>query len=170
MLWHTSKMLYDCNLTKKDKTFCLSRGLKPENYLEFVVFALTPGIPAEYVNYLLYIPHLERPKYRQIVEDLRHEAEPLAFENAGTISIDDGWKMLTAVRKRRNYNGIIPHWSALALQELCREKPIKELAAELRVSRFTIMRWRRSQFHPLTLRRMVGPRFPWLHHYQPFEG
>lgn len=159
-------MKYDCNLTSNDRTWTWLKGLRPDRHLEFAIFALTPGIPAEYVNYLFYITPRDRGRAHEIVNRLRHEAEPMALENAGTITIDDGWKMITAVRKRRNYNGIIPHWSALALQEITREKGIAPIAAELRVSRFTIMNWKKSQFHPLTLQRMIGPRFPWLRHYR----
>lgn len=159
-------MKYDCNLTGKGPTWNFYKGFPPEKRLEFAIFALTPGMPAEYVNFLLYITPMDRKKAFAIVNELRHEAEPLAMENAGTITIEDGWKMISAVRKRRNYNGIIPHWSALALQEITREKGIAPIAEELRVTRFTIMKWKTSQFHPLTLHRMIGPRFPWTRHYR----
>lgn len=134
-------------------------GIPPEKHLPFAVFALTPGIPTEFTKHAFQIA--KRPRILAfsfyLVNKLRDEAEPLAIENAATVTMEDGYELVRLLR-RRPHQGIIPHWSALAITERIRQKTIKEVAAELGVSFDTARRWRRSHFHPLTLQRIVPPR------------
>lgn len=154
-------MKWDLGVTSgaKKADFDFFRGIPPERRLEFTAFAITPGIPIEFV---LNICKLSSPARRWIAKDiireLGDEAKPLAVENAGTITVEDGIALLKALRMP--YKGAPPYWSVLALQALHRDakQTDKMLAAQFGVASHRIHLWRHSRVYcPMTLKRLIPP-------------
>lgn len=148
-------MLYDCGINTGKLWDFYKRNIPEDKQLEFSILALTPGMPAEYLIRGMYLGGRGFEKSLVIVDRLRSIAQPLALENAASITMEDGYNMLLAVK--RPYRGCVPHWSSLALSATSRERGWQTLQTELRVSAMAISRWRKSKFHPLTLHRMSYP-------------
>lgn len=148
-------MLYDLDISSGKPLPDFWTGIAKSRQLEFAIFALTPGIPQEYVHFTFGMRRSWVYKAsHKIVDELRSVAEPLALENAASITVEDGYNMIKRIRgplRKRRYTGRIPHWASIALMQECRARGWNTIATELCTTTRTLARWRKSCFHPLTL-------------------
>lgn len=154
------RMLYDLGFSETGKFRKFrDKYIPPEDQLEFCAFALTPGLPTAYV---LHVTGIRRWGVRyalDLVDSFREVAEPFGIENAGSITVQDGydlWRPMTI----RCYEGPKPHWTSVAIQHLLRthEKTPEQIARELRVSVRQVFRLMHSTYDPLTLQRTTTQR------------
>lgn len=132
-----------------------SRGIPRdrEKQLEFAVVALTPGMSAEWLFHVLRMKSLKRTFGRACVRYHWDTAWPLAQQNVGTITLEDGWTMLKLIKPKK-FKGYPPHWGSLALRHHLQDHTLLETAEELGVSINRVWRWKTGVFHPLTLQRL----------------
>lgn len=94
-----------------------------------------------------------------LVDSFREVAEPLGIENAGSITVEDGYNMWRPM-VIRGYGGPAPHWVSVSLQELTRtkQKSVKDIAREYRISTRAVFKLMHSLYHPVTLQRQTTQR------------
>jgi hypothetical protein len=162
-------MLYDLGFSETGKFRKFrDRWIPPEDQLEFCAFALTPGMPTAYVLYATGIRRWGVRYAFDLVDSWREIAEPLGIENAGSITVEDGYNMWKP-RTIRDYNtSTPPHWVSVSIQTLIRtkQKTAKQIAAELRISERHVFSLMHSSYHPLTLQRLTTQRRK--RHFQPY--
>lgn len=167
-------MQYDCGITKVDDRFTpeptldsFFRGWQPgQDITELLVLVNTPGIPLQWVYAVLKLSNWYRAKLKAASESVSDEIKALGVENAKTVVMGDGMRMLRLLDHRDGYNGQVPLWSTLELQADPRSD--RAVAEELGVRPGHVTSWRTSQvFDPLTgvrLKRPVGnPRAGEMH-------
>lgn len=162
-------MKYDLGLSTGKFSKFWDKHIPDDRQLEFAAFALTPGIPTEFVLFVAGLRRWQINYAFNLVDDLRSVAEPLGLENAATITVQDGYNMWRPLA-RKKYRGPPPHWTSIALDELLRtrQKTIEQVMAELRIAEYTVFRLRKNRhFDPFTLKRVTrGNR---KRHFQPLN-
>lgn len=113
---------------------------------DYLVLALTPGIPFEWVVGVSKMGAVRKSALKRAVRDATPADIQKGRENASSITEDDALKMLMASAEHR---GAVPLYVQLFLQATPR--PDVEFAKLLGVSANKVGRWRKEHvFDPLT--------------------
>src|SRR6478609_9262308 len=106
-------MLYDLGFTETGKfRQYTDKYIAPEDQLEFCALMFTPGMPTDYVLYVVGLRRWQRHYAMALADSFREICQPLGIENAGTITVADGYNMWRR-KLRRSYCNTVPHWTSL---------------------------------------------------------
>ncbi len=128
------------------RALATSRRTFPEYYREMAILWHTPGIRQRDFANLTGRMIRHRKVWWIVTNYTNPEVLRLAQQNAESITLEDGRRMLVVVRKYVVKRGGIPFWSRLWLRDqIHRGRTIEEVAREVRVDVGRLRAWLASK-------------------------